>query len=218
MVDIRIIIEGGVLPHSNVDAATMVNSERLREAFHKLLSQVIDPELFNLIIEVGAGYKNAAKTFKIYAGYDDKVSLLIDLDGPRPSIKEKLEELEIEDISERVYFMIQAMESWILSQPKKLIRYCDETYIRGKVGIDIIDTERGIFSIHPEEIVKPYEKLKIILGRYYSVKKGSVEKKKKYGKLKDAPLLIGNLDIEELMSIFTDVKSLVFYINSKMIF
>jgi hypothetical protein len=214
MVDIRIVVEGGVLPHANVDAVTIANSEKLREAFHKLLSQSIDPDSFNLIIETGAGYINAAKTFKIYAEFDDKVSLLLDLDGPRPSIKNKREELEIEDLSDRVFFMIQAMEAWILSQPEKLIGYCDETYIRERADTDIIDTEKDILLIPPEEIVNPSEKLKVILGRYYSVMKGDVKKKKKYGKLKDASLLIKNLDIHKLIETFKDVESLILHIKN----
>lgn len=34
MVTIRIVVEGGVLPNANKGAATIANSERLREAFH----------------------------------------------------------------------------------------------------------------------------------------------------------------------------------------
>lgn len=63
MVDIRIVVEGGVLPHASISAATMDGSEKLREAFHKLLSRVVSPDKFNLIVETGAGYKNAAKSF-----------------------------------------------------------------------------------------------------------------------------------------------------------
>lgn len=43
--------------------------------------------------------------------------------------------------------------------------------------------------------------------------KGNVKKKKKYGKLKDAPLLIENLDICKLIETFDDVKSLKSHID-----
>jgi len=50
MVEIRIVLEGGILPNLNNSAATVNNSEKLREAFHKLLSNVINPAAFNLIV------------------------------------------------------------------------------------------------------------------------------------------------------------------------
>lgn len=118
MVDIKIVIEGGVLPNDNISAATFNNSEKLREAFHKLLCRVVKPEKFNLIIEIGASYKNAAKSFKKHALIDNDISLLIDLDGTTPSKDERLNELEINEFRNRVFFMIQEMEAWILSQPE----------------------------------------------------------------------------------------------------
>jgi hypothetical protein len=35
MVDIRIVVEGGIIPHSNDSAMTINNSEKLRESFYK---------------------------------------------------------------------------------------------------------------------------------------------------------------------------------------
>lgn len=208
MVEIRIVIEGGVLPNINVSAATIDNSEKLREAFHKLLSKVIKPDKFNLIVEIGAGERNAAKSFKKYALIDNKTSLLIDLDGAKTLKDQRLNELEINEFVDRVFFMIQEMEAWILSQPDVIVKCYKDRYIRKKLNITIEQIEYELLQIHPEEIVKPADKLKVFLGKYYSEMKVNVKKKKKYGKLKDAPLLIENLDICKLIETFEDVRLL----------
>lgn len=212
MVEIRIVIEGGILPHMNIAAATINNSERLRESFHKLLSKAFNPDTFNLIVEVGAGYKNAAKSFKDYAQNDSKTLLLIDLDGAKSTKQTRLTELEIEVFSNRVFFMIQEMEAWILSQPESIEACYNPRFIREKSEIKIRDAESKLFKDHPEEFINPTRILETILGRYYSEKKSNVKKKKKYGKLKDAPLLIEYLNINQLIETFEDLKSLREYI------
>jgi hypothetical protein len=208
MVEIRIIIEGGVFPNINTNTATISNSEKLREAFHKLLSKVVKPEMFNLIVEIGAGYKNATKSFKKYAFLDNKASLLIDLDGAKSEKEQRLNELEVTELSNRVFFMIQEMEAWILSQPDAIEKCYEDRYYRKKGNVRIVDEELELFKVHPEEIKNPSFKLKVLLGKYYSEMKGNVKKTKKYGKLKDAPLLIENLDIIKLIETFDELKLL----------
>lgn len=213
MVDIRIVIEGGVLPNENISAATIDNSEKLREAFHKLLSRVVNPETFNLVIEVGAGYKNAARSFRKYALLSDNSSLLIDLDGAKPTKEKRLNELGINEFSNQVFFMVQEMEAWILSQPEVIEKCYKDRFIRENPTVNMVQTELELFSRHPEALVKPGDKLRILIGRYFSEMKGNVKKKKKYGKLKDAPLLIENLDIFKLIETFEDVRRLKNYLN-----
>lgn len=209
MVDIRIVIEGGVLPNPNTSASTFDNSEKLREAFHKLLSRVVKPEQFNLIVETGAGYKNAAKSFKKYALNDNKTSLLIDLDKAKSLKEQRLDELDINEFASRVFFMIQEMEAWILSQPDVIVKCYKDRYIRKRPKVNFEQTEPQLFQVHPEEISNPADKLKVLLGKYYSEMKKNCKKNKKYGKLKDAPLLIENLDIYKLIDTFDDMKSLM---------
>jgi hypothetical protein len=213
MVEIRIVVEGGVIPHENDSATTINNSEKLREAFYKLLSKMVNPEQFNLIIEIGAGELYAANSFKKYANVDKRTSMLVDLDGPRTTKEHKLKYLEIDDFSETVFFMVQEMEAWILSQPDVILKCYQDRYIRKKANVNFEQTESLLFQIHPEEIKKPADKLKVLLGRYYAEMKGNVEKKKKYGKLKDAPLLIENLDISRLIDTFDDMESLMNHIE-----
>jgi hypothetical protein len=93
MVNIRIIIEGGILPGDNVDAATFDNSEKFRESFHKLLSGIFDPAGFDLEIRIGAGNKMASKSFKQLKAEHNCI-LLIDLDRHKSGKSDKIIELE----------------------------------------------------------------------------------------------------------------------------
>lgn len=213
MVTIRIVIEGGVLPNDSTDAQTFNNSEKLRESFYKLLTQIISPEIFNLEIEMGAGEKNACLMFKKHIK-KNSCSLLIDLDGSIDKKAERLLNLEIDEYSDFVFFMIQEMEAWILSQPNAIEKGMS-LFNREKPEQSI--TDDPIFNQNPIDIVHPSKKLNTILSRYFSFTKRDEKKKKKYGKLKDSPLFIKNLDITQLTDTFEDAKRLVDFLNQKSI-
>jgi len=55
--------------------------------------------------------------------------------------------------------------------------------------------------------------LKTLLLRYYFTTKRGVEKKKKYGKLKDAPHFIQYLKVDQLKAIFSDANELLEYLT-----
>ncbi|OQX77470.1 MAG: hypothetical protein B6D64_08220 [Bacteroidetes bacterium 4484_276] len=57
MVNVTIFIEGGVLPNDNVDVQTIDNSEKLREGFHSIFSQIAYPNNINISIKLGSGNK-----------------------------------------------------------------------------------------------------------------------------------------------------------------
>ncbi len=212
MVTIKIVIEGGVMPGNKIEAQTFVNSEKLRESFYKLLIQVVSPEYFNLEIEMGAGEKNAGKLFKERI-QKNHCSLLIDLDGAKDKRMTKIETLELEEYADFVFFMIQKMESWILSQPDSIEKGMS-FYKREKRHLLLANDE--IFQKHPTEIVHPDDKLNTILSRFYTFKKREKIKKKKYGKLKDAPLFIKNLDANKLRETFEDVENLFGFLEKTM--
>jgi len=208
MVDVKIVIEGGVLRNANVAAVTINNSEKLRESFHKLFTQIVDPDTFNLQIEMGAGEKNACNIFKKSA--TKKKCLLIDLDGKAEKREKRLIELDIKAYKETVFFMIQTMEAWILSQPKAIIEAMQ--YHKSKKEANEI-LEDAIFSKAPESISNPDRMLSTILSRYYFTIKRGIEKKKKYGKLKDAPYFIQYLNAHQLKETFMDVRNLFEYLQ-----
>lgn len=208
MVEIRITIEGGVLEHSNLNTSTINNSQVFREAFQKLLSKFIDTSKFKLSIDIGAGYKNAVKFFVQHTNHPTTNLLLIDLDGTNTNRHQRLEELALIPFEPSIFFMVQEMEAWILSQPHKLEELYSNRYERKQKEKRLIELEPDLFTKNPIDIVKPSEKLAIIISRYFVELKGDQPKKKKYGKLKDAPLLLENLDATKLLTDFEDVKRL----------
>jgi len=106
--------------------------------------------------------------------------------------------------------MIQKMEAWILSQPESILKAMENYYINESRG-SLIEDE--IFSKEPENIVHPDDKLNTILSRYFYKIKRKIKKKKKYGKLKDAPSFIQYLDGHQLKNSFQDVKNLFEYLQ-----
>ena len=213
MVTIRIVVEGGVLPNANHGAATIANSERLREAFHKLFSQIFPSDTFKLMVETCGSYTKAVHTFKKYAERDNSCALLIDLDAGQEFRNDKIGMHQLSDFQNRVFFMIQEMESWILSQPEAIERACDDRFQRKhpKQGL----SGDKLFQQHPETISNPSEALDKLLKSHYCENKNGVQKDKKYGKLKDAPIFIESLNIRLLQNTFVDVEMLAKHIQEQ---
>jgi len=209
MVTITIFIEGGVLPHPNVNAATINNSNRWRESFHSLLSQSINSEKFRLIVVPGGGYTSAIKLFKSALEKGENSLLLIDLDKQKDKREERMKELELENerYADRTYFMIQEMEAWILSQPE-IIEKCFKSLER-LIPEEELKNYSEIKGEKPEEIVKPSKVLETLIAKYFKEKKRGNEKKKKYNKLRDGADLLELLVLSKLEIAFADVKNLV---------
>ncbi|MCF8372750.1 MAG: DUF4276 family protein [Bacteroidales bacterium] len=207
MVDVTIFIEGGVLPHDNVAVQTIDNSHRLRESFHQIFSQIIDPGSFNLNVQQGSGFQQTINFFKSRIKNNHKVFLLIDLDMPKSKKAEKIKYLNLEDQNGYVFFMVQEMEAWILSQPDKIDKYYSLKYTR-KGKTKKIEDDSQLVGKHPEDIHKPSRVLRALLKRYYSYQIRGKKKKKGYEKLKDGPDLLSRLDATKLASTFSDLKEL----------
>jgi hypothetical protein len=206
MVDVVIFIEGGVLLNDDVSVQTLDNSQKFRESFYNVFYKLIDKQAFNINIQLGSGYKQAIKFFKTQL--DKNSVLLIDLDNSIAYRDKRLLELELENYRDRVFFMIQEMEAWILSQPQKIDVCYRNNYKRERSTLNISD-DTLLKGIHPEEIIKPSWVLKVLLKRYFSYEKRGKIKKKEYGKLKDAPDLLNLLDASKLHDVFIDVKRLI---------
>lgn len=220
MVTITIYLEGGVLPSLNDAAQTTNNSTRLREAFSKLLRQVFLEEDYNLEIKPSGGYKSAAKRFKELREDEKETVLLIDLDALKTEKPKKLEELDLVDYVNEVFFMIQEMEAWILSQPDKIEQFAQEEQFVIKNVNKKVEDNLLIKGKNIEEIQKPSGRLQTIFEQHFQVVKqqrGKAPKVKKrgYGKLKDAPSLLELLDLNTLRKSFEDVENLILYIESK---
>ena len=138
--------------------------------------------------------------------------ILIDLDARKEEREERLKHYNPFDTT-KIFFMIQEMEAWIISQVYKIEEFGINEGLRRKKANEKIDNNSLIKNKHPEEIEKPSEKLDTILRQYFDVVKirGGKEKLKgkRYLKAKDGAKLIGLLDLQSLMEYFDEARRLV---------
>ncbi|WP_084071013.1 DUF4276 family protein [Desulfocicer vacuolatum] len=215
MVEITIFVEG--VNSINSSVLTADSSMFFRENFHKLFSQQLHPTEFDLkIISFGSVTQTKSKLSHIESRGLNGV-ILIDLDAQKEEKNDRLNDNYSEFNTDIIFFMIQEMEAWILSQTDKIeIFGKNENLIRKRDGI--ISDNQLIKNKHPETIKKPSKKLDTILRQCFDVLKVKGSKKrvtgKRYLKSKDAPKLIGLLDLSELMKTFDEVDRLVNHIKS----
>jgi hypothetical protein len=143
-------------------------------------------------------------------GFHSLFSGVIDLDGPKKIKGIRLSENYSEEDWTRIFFMIQEMEAWILSQPDKIeIFGKNKRLIRKNAGLKISESPKLKDKLI-EEIVKPSKTLNRIFKDYFETKKGD----KTYSKTKDGPDLIELLDSKELYQTFDEFKNLITKIHS----
>jgi hypothetical protein len=102
-----------------IEGANEVINGSLRIGFSKLFEKVLYGKMPQIIM--GGGKSGVIDKFL----YTNKVLnqsrfLLVDLDGPEKNIDKDLVIFNIKDQREVVFFMIQEMEAWFLSQPDVL--------------------------------------------------------------------------------------------------
>lgn len=195
---------------------TVDNSPIFRENFHKLFSQELPTTEFNLQIKPFGSITQAKKKLEQIETQGINAVLLIDLDAPPAKRKERLNQYKPFDTT-KIFFMIQEMEAWILSQVDKIEEFGKTEGLIRKKANEAIKNNSLIKNKHPEQINKPSEKLDTILRQYFDVvkiRRGKEQKKgKRYSKVKDGPRLIGLLNLSILMQDFDEAKRLVDYIK-----
>lgn len=216
MVKLSLIIEGGA-PGDNVSADTANNSEALRESLHKFFRRLLNRDDIDIKLSMGYGCRNAAKQFINEKG---KISLFVDSDFP-PSetdswfnnlINKEHPERSIvipDDKKEYIFFMIQEMEAWFFKQPSCLEKWAEKEGYTKTDSTNIVDHSL-LRNKNIEEIKKPSSKLKDIMKHFF--KKGN--KKAKYGKLKTAPSLLDELDVNELKTLDKELQRFYSSINN----
>jgi 5S rRNA maturation endonuclease (ribonuclease M5) len=117
MVEITIYIEG--MPSENPAVLTVDNSAIFRENFHQLFSQKLSTTEFNLRIKPFGSITQAKKMLEQIETQGINAILLMDLDAPKEKIDERLNQYQPFDTS-KIFFMIQEMEAWIISQIDKI--------------------------------------------------------------------------------------------------
>lgn len=216
MVRLNLIFEGGVYT-DNVSAETASNVESLRQSLHKFFNRVLSRDDIEITIFMGAGYRNAAKQF---VEENSLMGLFVDSDSPAKTkhlwferlINTEHPEMTIiipEEKKKHVFFMVQEMEAWFLKQPECLSRWAEmEGYSRKDAKLDI--SEHSLIKGKDiESISKPSEKLSLLMKRFFFKETKAV----KYGKLKNAPLLLDSLNVDSLIPLDLELQRFVALIN-----
>ena len=199
MVELKVLVEGGVHPNDNQNADTVDNSASLRESFRKLLSKGIERnEKVRIVVDMQGSYMNAAKNFK---NTSKNTCLLIDLDAPPSKKEEKLRQLKLIERKDDVFFMVQTMETWILSQ----VAVLDDCY--GDFRKNDLDLKQYVQlqNADIQQIANPDALLNTLLFENFEQIKGDKIKPLKYGKIKNSYLLLEKLNINTLKNDFEDV-------------
>ena len=216
MVRLNLIVEVGVYI-DNVSAETASNVESLRQSLHKFFNRVLSRDDIEITIFMGAGYRNAAKQF---VEENSLTGLFVDSDSPAKTkhlwferlINTEHPEMTIiipEEKKKHVFFMVQEMEAWFLKQPECLNRWAEmEGYSRKDAKLDI--SEHSLIKGKDiESISKPSEKLSLLMKRFFFKE----TKAAKYGKLKNAPLLLDSLNVDSLIPLDLELQRFVALIN-----
>jgi len=169
-----LIIEGG----------SDTRNGSLRRGFHELLSKEISEELIPRII-MGNGKSEAIKKF---LSKTKSVNLLIDLDNNESFRDEDLINNNLQTHENIVFYMIQEMEAWFLSQTDILTSFYPDINWDNIIMNDI------------SEIPKPSKVLGTLTEK---------SKSRKYHKIKHSVELLPLLDTKKLALDFPDFKELI---------
>lgn len=163
----------------------------LRQGFAKLLGKIIESQLPR--INLGGGKSQTIRKF-LKNKFDADVSLLlIDLDGPEEEKEQDIRDNDLLPRRENIFYMVQEMETWFLSQPDVLDRFFGVDSRQKKVSDKL--SKRKI-----TEIPDPKGELK-------NATKDS--KRGEYHEIKHGVELLKLLDAKQLEDIFIDFKNLI---------
>lgn len=198
-------MEGGAPASDTADAATMDNSQNLRQSLNRIFSELLDNEV-SIIIQMGTGYRSVAKQFA--NSEDTNCYLYVDLDNEKTFIPNWFDKLLKENLSkpivipeekqDNVFFMVQEMEAWILKQPLCLDAWAKRNGYK-RLDAKPISSHSLIARKNVEEIRKPSVALSLLIKHYFEREHDGKRKKVKYGKLKNAPDILDEINVIELL-------------------
>ncbi len=161
----------------------------LRQGFHKLLRQELKHKMPRIVM--GDGKNQAINTFLNFR--NERIpNLLIDLDDDDGMKDNDLKNNSLSSKSEFVFYMIQEMEAWFLSQPEIIDSYYSEKL------------SKKIPKRPAKDIPNPSD----LLGKITKP-----TKKGKYHKVIHAVDLLQMLDAHRLADEFVDFKHLLESLN-----
>lgn len=164
----------------------------LRHGLAKLLEQKLKGNLPKTIF--GGGKTQTIRKFKTNKLDAKQSLLLIDLDRPEGNIKADLADHGLLEYSENVFYMVQEMDSWFLSQPDVLDKFYGKDNNNGKLISQKLPKKKAIEIEHPDEKLQELTK---------TTTRG------KYHKIKHAVELLKLLDATKLENDFSEFKRLI---------
>lgn len=168
-----------------IEGTSNTNNGSLKMGFNKLLSQKLGRKMPRIIMAEGKSI--AVKKFKKSTLSDEKY-LLVDLDAPPPEKAKDLEKNKLLTEEEIVFYMIQEMETWFISQPKILDKFY-KTNISTKLP-----------QKQPQSIKEPD---KLLMRLTKNTAKGT------YHKVNHGTQLLELLDAEKLAVAFPEFADLI---------
>ena len=188
-IKVAIVVEGGPTPpkqKAGRDAelqAMNIEIQGLRQAWGKLLGVAVEPT---------GSYPNAVASYKARIKNKENVLLLVDSDGA--DRKTWLKQQRLEDAGENVFFMVQTVEAWFLSQPQ-IIEAQYGTYKENATKIAVLLEKYPNY----EAIEKPKDVLTTLLYECFIAAKY---------RPKQEAALVERLDIDLLKNTFSEARNL----------
>jgi len=169
-----------------IEGTSDTRNGNLREGFRKLLEQKIRGVMPR--ISMGESKNQTINKFL----HTDHAKLLCDLDNPPEHIEADLHKYGLLNNRNNVFYMIQEMEAWFLSQPDALDKFFGE------------EISKRILKKKTELITEPDRELQNITRN---------SRKGKYHKVKHGAQLLQMLDAGRLYADFADFKRLIDDLN-----
>jgi hypothetical protein len=165
-----------------IEGTKDINNGNLREGFSKLLEKKVKGRMPT--ISMGDGKQQTIDKFK----NSSDSYLLCDLDTSEPGIENDLKKNDIYQNKESVFYMIQEMEAWFISQPELLDKFYNSP------------VSKKLPKKHASEFVEPDKELqKITKGTDKGI----------YHKVRHGTQLLKQLDADKLFNEFPDFKRLI---------
>lgn len=229
-------MEGGNPPTPNLEPQFDIGDENLplQNAMGILIEQLIPNAKIAILIKNRGGWKNTLYSFvrETHRKPDTTICLLIDyadvngadkqrkLETMQQEIDNKISKGELNSLGSYsiavyepfIFYMVQKMEAWILSQ----LHLINDSF--GHLKHDKAQQTRKIESIfkhkHASEIANPDQKLADILSYYEEEKKGKM-RKLHYHKVNTAAILLQQLNAQQLCHDFDDFKQMITLLQEK---
>lgn len=170
-----------------IEGTTDDTNGNLRGAFGQLLEKKLKDNKKMPRIKMCDGRHTAVDQFK-NGKLEGERLLLVDLDAPLHEKEKVITVIKMVEHSAALFFMVQEMEAWFLSQPEVLDKYFNA------------EISKKIPKKNVSEIGDPSDFLK-------DITKGS--KKGSYHKVRDGVSLLPLLDLDKLEKYFDEVKLLL---------